>query len=284
MKKGLGRGFDSLIPTDVLGEKFDPTAPEDEKVSQLKEIKLTQIQRDASQPRQHFDERALMELSASIKRHGVLQPIVVAPIKGVKAKYQVVAGERRFRAARLAGLETIPALVRTLSNQNRLELSIIENAQREDLCAIELATAYAKLQNQFNLDAAHIAGRVGKSEITIINTLRLLNLPDFAKQAMLEHRLTERVMRPLVTLDDKMVKKLLKKILEEGWGAARVEQYVAAYKPKSSIKSAKRNLFARDERKLVEKYDTDVQIRGHSVRFICKTDNELKKLLKALGD
>lgn len=284
MKKGLGRGFDALIPTGALGEEFDPTAPEDEKLSQLKEIELTKIQRDASQPRQHFDEKALKELAASIKKHGVLQPIVVTPVKGKNAKYQVVAGERRLRAAKIAGLETIPVIVRTLSGQHRLELSIIENAQREDLCAIELAVAYAKLKTQFNLDAAHIAGRVGKSEITVVNTLRLLNLPEFVRQAMLEHRLKESVMRPLVTLDEKMIKKILKKIIEEGWSAAKVEQYVAAHKAKSSTRNVKRALFARDERKLTKKYNTDVQIRGHSVRFICKTDAELKKLLKVLGE
>lgn len=284
MKKGLGRGFDSLIPTDIIGEGFDPTASEDEKLSQLKELEIATIQRDTGQPRQHFDQRALKELSASIKKHGVLQPIVVAPIKGKKSRYQVVAGERRLRAAKMAGLETIPAIIRTLNDQNRLELSIIENAQREDLCAIELAAAYAKLKTQFNLDAAHIAGRVGKSEITVVNTLRLLNLPEFAKQAMLEYRLKESVMRPLVTLDEATIEKILKKIIEEGWSAGKVEQYVAAHKTKSSARTAKRNLFARDERRLTKKYSTDVQIRGHSVRFICKTDDDLKKLLKVLGD
>lgn len=284
MKKGLGRGFDSLIPTDVISEEFDPTAPEDEKLSQLKEIDVMHIQRDSAQPRQQFDERALRELAASIKKHGVLQPIVVTPVKGKKDRYQVVAGERRLRAAKIAKLETIPAIVRTLSNQNRLELSIIENAQREDLCAIELAAAYAKLKTQFNLDAAHIAARLGKTEVTIVNTLRLLNLPEFARKAMLEYRLKESVMRPLITLDEAMIKKLLKKIIEEGWSAGKVEQYVAAHKAKSSIRVAKRHLFARDERKLTKKYDTDVQIRGHSVRFICKTDADLKKLLKVLGE
>ncbi len=284
MKKGLGRGFETLIPTDLIGDDFDPTAPEDAKVSQLTEIKVDIIVRDKTQPRQKFDLSALKELAASIKEHGVLQPIVVTPVKGKKDQYQVVAGERRLRAAQEAGLKTIPAIVRSLSAQNRLELSIIENAQREDLSAIELATAYAKLKTQFNLSDAEIAKRVGKSKIGVINTMRLLNLPDFAKKAMLEHHLTEGVMRPLINADPEVIKKVLPKIIKEGWSARKVEQYLNATKAKSSVRKTKMNLYARDERSLSKKYNTEVYIKGHSIRFACKTDAELKALLKRLGE
>jgi len=146
--KGLGRGFESLIPTDVIAEEFDVTSEVDGKVSELRELKLEDIVRDEGQPRKHFDKVALEELAASIQEHGVLQPIVVVK---VGKKYQIVAGERRYRASQIAEMETIPAIVRTLDAQNKLELSIIENAQREDLNPIELATAYAKLKEQFNL-------------------------------------------------------------------------------------------------------------------------------------
>ena len=163
--KGLGRGFESLIPTDLIDEEFDPTSSEDQKVSKLLDIPLSKIVRDESQPRQTFDPDALNALASSIKQNGVLQPIVVTRHGD---KYQIVAGERRFRAAGLAGLKTIPAIVRTLSAQNRLELSIIENAQREDLNALELATAYAKLKTQFNLTPAEIGTRIGKSESSVV--------------------------------------------------------------------------------------------------------------------
>ena len=156
--KGLGRGFESLIPTDLVDDEFDPTASEDKKSSDLKELKIADIIRDEEQPRRDFDEEAINALAASIKEHGVLQPIVVTKEDG---KYKIVAGERRWRASKVAGLKTIPAIVRTLDSQNRLELSIIENAQREDLNAIELATAYAKLKNQFNLSTEDIAAKVG---------------------------------------------------------------------------------------------------------------------------
>ena len=130
---GLGRGFESLIPTE-LSDEFDPTIDDDKAVSKLCELKLDEIMRDESQPRRNFDDEALHQLADSIKEHGVLQPIVVAKVEGSSsgAKYQIVAGERRWRAAKIAKLETIPAIVRTIDAQNRLELSIIENAQRED--------------------------------------------------------------------------------------------------------------------------------------------------------
>ena len=201
--KGLGRGFESLIPTDLVDEEFDLTASEEK--GELKKLKLSDIIPDDEQPRREFDEEALNALATSIKEHGVLQPIVVTREDG---KYKIVAGERRWRASKIAGLDKIPAIVRSLDSQNRLELSIIENAQREDLNAIELATAYAKLKTQFNMTNENIAAKVGKSEASIIGTLRLLNLPDEAKKIMVKEKLTEGVMRPLVSQDEEIINKL----------------------------------------------------------------------------
>ena len=183
---GLGRGFESLIPTNLVEEAFDPTRKEDEKLSQLVELDIDTVVRDEEQPRKNFTKESLNELAASIKEHGVLQPIVVVKIG---KNYQIVAGERRWWASKLAGLTKIPAIVRTLNAQNKLELSIIENAQREDLNPIELATAYAKLKSQFNLSNEEIGQRVGKSAGSIVNTMRLLKLPEEAKKAMQEHNL-----------------------------------------------------------------------------------------------
>ncbi len=221
-KRGLGRGFDTLIPTDTIDDFFDPTAEEDEKNSKLVEIAIDDIIPDPNQPRREFDEKQLEALSNSIKENGVVQPIVV--VKEGK-KYQIVAGERRWRASRMANLDKIPAIVRTLDAQKRLEISLIENVQREDLNPIEIATVYAKFRSQFNLSNAEIAKRVGKSESAIINTTRLLNLPDSAKHAMVEHKLSEGQMRPLVTLTPEQIDGILPKIIEEGWSARKVEQY-----------------------------------------------------------
>ncbi|MGB2786837.1 MAG: ParB/RepB/Spo0J family partition protein, partial [Candidatus Saccharimonadaceae bacterium] len=184
-KKGLGRGFDSLIPTELLDESFDPTADQDEKVSDLRNIKLAEIEADPDQPRRSFDETMLEELADSIKLHGVLQPIVVTP-KG-NSKYVIVAGERRYRAATMAGLDKIPALVRTLSNQHRLEVSLIENLQRTDLNVMEKATAYLKLRDQFNLTLDQIGQRLGgRSMSAVSNTLRLLRLPKFVQKLIVK--------------------------------------------------------------------------------------------------
>ena len=277
--KGLGRSFESLIPTELIDEEFDPTATEDKKASELKSLKLTEIVRDEDQPRREFDHDALEALAASIKEHGVLQPIVVTIEDG---KYKIVAGERRWRAAKIAGLTEIPAIIRTLDSQNRLELSIIENAQREDLNAIELATAYAKLQNQFNLSAEDIAAKVGKSEQTVHNTLRLLSLPDDAKKFMVKEHLTEGVMRPLVSRDEAIIKKLLPKIAKEGWTARKVERYFAENKKKSSAAAIKRDLYRKDEDALSAKYNVVTKITGRSLTFKCKNDTELKSLIVQL--
>lgn len=278
--KGLGRGFESLIPTELIDDEFDPTATEDKKESKLKELKLDDIVRDEDQPRREFNQEALDALAASIKEHGVLQPIVVTKEDG---KYKIVAGERRWRAARIAGLEKIPAIIRSLDSQNRLELSIIENAQREDLNAIELATAYAKLKTQFNLSAEDIAAKVGKSEQTVQNTLRLLTLPEDVKKTMVKEKLTEGVMRPLVSRDEKTIRKVLPKIIKEGWTARRVERYFAETTKKSSSAALKRDAYRKDEDKLTAKYNVVTRISGRSLTFKCKNDSELKELVKKLS-
>lgn len=274
---GLGRGFDSLIPTDWVEEAFDPTREEDESVSQLVELKVSEVQPDKNQPRRNFSEEGLNELADSIREHGVVSPIVVVK-KG--EKYEIVAGERRWRASKLAEKETIPAIVRTLSDQNRLELAIIENAQREDLGAIELATAYAKLKNQFNLSDDEIAKRVGKSKTGVVNTMRLLKLPEEVKHAMQEHHLPEGPMRPLISADPELVKEALPRIIQDGWSTRAVERFIATKKKKSSVKAVKENSFVKEEAKLCKKYGAEVRVRGRSVTFGVKSDAELRKLLE----
>ena len=155
-KKGLGRGFESLIPTELLDESFDPTVSQDHQVSELRNIKIDEIVVDKDQPRKQFEQDSLEELAGSIREHGILQPIIVTPHKG---GYQIVAGERRYHAAKIAGIDKVPALVRTLSGQHKLEVSLIENLQRKDLNDMETATAYLKLRDQFNLTLEEIGKR-----------------------------------------------------------------------------------------------------------------------------
>ena len=217
----LGRGFESLIPTDPIDDPFDPTKDEDK--GQLRNIKLEDIIPDENQPRRNFKAEELNALADSIKEHGVLQPIVVTKEGD---KYKIVAGERRWRASKIAELDKIPAVVRTLDAQHRLEISLIENVQRTDLNAIEIATAYAKLKRDFNLSDEDVAKRVGKSKPAIVNTMRLLMLPDKAKHLMVEHGLSEGQMRPLITAKPEIIEKVLPKIIAEGWSARKVEQYM----------------------------------------------------------
>jgi len=227
-KKGLGRGFDSLIPTDLFDDSFDPTKDDEQSVSQLRVLKLSDISADPDQPRQHFDETALMELTESIKRHGVLQPIVVTK-KG--DAYEIIAGERRFRASKAAGNDTIPALVRSVDGQHRLELALIENLQRRDLNALETAIAYAKLRDQFNLNLEAIGQAVGgKSVSAVSNTLRLLKLPVDVQTALGRGELTEGQARPLIDADASIVADLLPKIINEKWSARLIEETVRRLK------------------------------------------------------
>ncbi len=286
-KKGLGRGFESLIPTDLLDESFDPTAADDKTVSELRHIKLAEIVADEEQPRKHFDQVALEELSASIAQHGVLQPIVVTPKQGA---YVIVAGERRFRASQAAGLKTIPALVRTLSAQHQLELALIENIQRRDLNALETATAYAKLRDQFNMTLEQIGNSVGgKSVSAVSNTLRLLRLPKAVQKAVAEGEITEGQARPLIDMDEKLALELLPKIINEGMSARKIELLARAAKSGQTQVATKRSdePFGRERRELEDRLKTAVRVtttrRGAGqivIRF--KDADEFERIRKSL--
>ncbi|MEO5499370.1 MAG: ParB/RepB/Spo0J family partition protein [Candidatus Saccharimonadales bacterium] len=226
---GLGRGFESLIPTDILDETFDPTA-EGGQPPQLRTIERAAIIADPEQPRRHFDEEALEELAVSIREHGIIQPLVVMPLG--HGTYQIVAGERRWRAAEIAGLKTVPAIIRTVTEQNKLELALIENLQRRDLNPLETATAYLKLHTQFNMTYEQIGHRVGgKAVSTISNMLRLLHLPDEAKQAVVDGQISEGHARQILALDTEEAQlELLRLMVREGWSVRKAEQYVIGYK------------------------------------------------------
>jgi parBc, parB-like nuclease domain len=298
-KKGLGRGFSSLIPTEmIIDDQFDPTLGVDSEISKLQEISLDRITADPDQPRRHFDEELLQKLADSIKIHGVLQPIVLIK-KDDSDKFVIVAGERRFRASKLAGLKKIPAIVRELSDQNRLELSLIENIQRSDLNVLETATAYLKLREQFNVTAKQIGERVGgRSESAVLNTLRLLNLPDEVKKYVYSGELKEGQVRPLLKVDKETVLKILPKIIEEGWSARKLEQFLVQYKkqlqeqkekPAKNLKSLTKMPFEQNARRIATRLKTDVNIktsaRGNgriTIKF--KNEEELKRIEKILSE
>ena len=265
MKKGLGRGFDSLIPTNLFDEAFDPTAGQDATMSQLRQIPITDITPDPDQPRRFFDEEALRELADSIRRHGVVQPIVVTP-RG--AQFMIVAGERRWRAAQLAGLIEIPSIIRSLSDQHRLEVSLIENLQRRDLNPLEMATAYMKLRDQFNMTLEQIGQHVGgKSVSAISNTLRLLKLPSVVRTALFENKISEGQARTLVGLPDDVAEDLLRQTIHQGWSVRKLEQMIAAWKrsqqPSGLASTSKpaRSPHASSVAHLSKKLRTDITVR-----------------------
>lgn len=290
-KKGLGRGFASLIPTELLDESFDPTAAQDERMSELRHIKLTEIVADPDQPRRLFDEAALDEMAASITEHGILQPIVVTPHKG---QYQIVAGERRYRASVKAGLDKIPALVRTLSNQHKLELSLIENLQRRDLNVLETATAYLKLRDQFNLSLEQIGTRVGGKSISAVsNTLRLLRLPENVRQALAEGKIREGQARPLVGLDPKVIDMVLPQILKEEWSSRRIEQFIVDLKKdgmqptKQTQKVLQEATHDKEIKRLEKRLSTNIKIRTNAkgagqIVIAFKSSEEFERIQKVL--
>jgi len=291
LKKGLGRGFESLIPVDLLDDSFDPTAKQDEKVSELRELSIDKIQANPDQPRRTFDQEAIEELAASVKEYGVLQPIIVTPAGG---SFQIVAGERRFRAATLAGLKTIPALVRDMGDQHQLEVSLIENIQRRDLNAIETATAYLKLRDQFNLSQDEIAKRVNKSPSAVNNTMRLLRLPKEARQAIAEGILSEGQARPLAGQDEAFVNEILPRIIKEEWSSRKVEQYMVNVKNlrQNRVTPTEHAPEVQHEAKIVTlrdrlKTDVDIRVNGHGAGRIIikfKGEEDLERLQKLLGE
>lgn len=298
MKHGLGRGFESLIPTGLIDDSFDPnstydpTASEDKSVSKQQALALSALKADKNQPRKAFDDEALRELAESIKEHGVLQPLVVTPLGS--GAYQIVAGERRYRASKLAGLTEVPVVIRTLTDQNRLEISLIENIQRRDLNSIETATAYAKLRDQFNLTIDQIASRVHKSVSAVSNTMRLLKLPKEAIEAVANGALTEGQVKPLIGQDESMVREILPKIIAESWSARKVEQYVINMKKSANgaVDVAENSMVTaqNDQRVqvLTTRLNTKVDVRTNrkgagKIVIAFKDSDDFERIQKLLG-
>jgi ParB family chromosome partitioning protein len=210
-KKGLGRGLNQLIPTgDETRTKSKSTPGETTKtitkevvkevVKEVEQkVKITQIEPNKSQPRKQFDEDALQELADSIKQYGVLEPLIVTK----KGKfYEIIAGERRWRAARLAGVKEVPVVIREYTDREIMEISLIENIQREDLNPIEEALAYESLINEYSLTQEEVAEKVSKNRSTIANSLRLLKLCDEVRQMIIEDKLTTGHARALIPIED----------------------------------------------------------------------------------
>ncbi|MDQ5913660.1 MAG: ParB family transcriptional regulator, chromosome partitioning protein [Patescibacteria group bacterium] len=237
----LGKGLESLIPTDfIIEEQFDPTIQSGQDSGNALEISLADIEPNEHQPRMNFKDGPMADMVESIRVHGVIQPVVVSPKVG--GGYNLVAGERRWRASNFLKLKTIPAIVRTPSDQEKLELALVENVQREDLGPLETATAYVKLNQQFNLSFEDVAKKVGKALSTVLNATRLLNLPPEAKKALYDKEISEGHARVLAGMNmfPEAQLELLAKIIKEGWSVRQAEQFSVITKSQDKLKKAAR--------------------------------------------
>ena len=213
-RSALGKGLDSLISMDDI---------QTEGSSAINEIPISQIAPNPDQPRQNFDEVALEELATSIRELGIIQPLTLRSMGD--NSYQIISGERRYRAALLAGLETVPAYIRTANDSEVTEMALIENIQREDLDAIEIALTFRKLIDQYNLTQERLSERIGKKRATIANFLRLLKLPAEVQLGLHDHTLDMGHARALLSLDDpKLQLKLYNETIKKGLSVRQVEQ------------------------------------------------------------
>lgn len=233
-KFGLGKGLDSLLPVD------EPVKKPEISIKATDKLDINLLKANKEQPRKHFDETALMELSESIKEHGIIQPILVTrDNNGVD--YIIVAGERRWRAAKKAGLKEVPVVELSLSDKEQMEISLIENIQRQDLNSIEEAQAYKKLIDDFDMTQEEISRQVGKSRVAITNTLRLLNLDDRVQEYLTDGVISEGHGRALLAVPDKDLQYLIsQRIIDEGMSVRSAESYIRNYDKMKELRSKER--------------------------------------------
>ena len=280
---GLGKGLDSLIPDMNVGSTASPKTEvktkivekvvekvvEVEKPVEVK-VKVTKIEPNKEQPRKNFDEDALIELSESIKQHGVLQPILVQERKGY---YEIIAGERRWRAAKLAGLKEVPVIIKKFSEQEIVEISLIENIQRENLNPIEEAIAYKRLLTEFNLKQDEVAERVSKSRTAVTNSMRLLKLDERVQEMVIEEKLSTGHARALLGIEDlELQYQTACKVFDEKMSVRDVEKLVKAMNvPKKEIKKPEINQIIYED--MSEKLK---QIMGTKVQILPKNNEKGK--------
>jgi len=285
----LGRGLDALIPTSIdefASEEISESLQLDEK--QVQEVSVDLVDPNPFQPRKEFDDVSLSELADSIKTHGVVQPLVVTK---AGQRYQLIAGERRLRASKLANLATVPVVIRSFDEQDQLEIAVIENIQRAELSLLELAVAYQKLVDQFNLSVGMIARRVGKSSSTVSNIIRLLNLPYSAKKALQEGKIVEGHARMLLTIDNPVQQeKMLQLIIQKDLTVRQAEELSRNYKEDKELVSPRvkqaQTAYKSVTDGLAKHLDTKVSIslnaKGGKVQLRFFSEEELQRIYKAI--
>ena len=285
-KSALGRGLGALI--EDAGEK------QQKKNEAINEVELNLIEVNPFQPRTHFDEEALQELTASIKELGLIQPITLRELDG--SRYQIISGERRFRASKRAGLDRIPAYVRKANDQAMLEMALVENIQREDLDAIEVALSYQRLMDECSLTQDEMSKRVGKRRPTITNYLRLLKLPVEIQKGIKNHKIGMGHARALVMInnEDFQLKTCLR-IIEEDLSVRKTEEIVRNFikqqdqddKPKKEVPQEETKEYSELEQHLIKYFDAPIQFKraksgkGQIVIHF-NTDDDLERIVGVL--
>ncbi len=292
--RGLGKGLDSLIPNAVgeaKAKKETTSKPTPEKKEPETIVKITKVEPNREQPRKNFDEDSLQELADSIKQFGLLQPILVQDRKDY---YEIIAGERRWRAAKIAGLKEIPVIIRNYSEQEIVEISLIENIQREDLNPIEEAQAYKRLLNEFHLKQDEVAERVSKSRSAVTNSIRLLKLCDEVQQMLIDDMISTGHARALLAVENPEEQySLAQKIFDEKLSVRDVEKLVKNLdkpeKPKKVEDKALQTIYQDIEEKLKEKFSTKVTVASKGegagkIEIEFYSHEDLDRLLEMIGN
>lgn len=284
-KKALGRGLEQLFDSEVLDfETFETNILDSSSDDDIKQISLSEIRSNPYQPRKKFDEEALKELAESIKTYGVFQPIIVK--KSIKG-YDLVAGERRVKASKLAGMETIPAIIKDFSDELMREIALLENLQRENLTAIELAWAYKNILDSLDITQDELANKLGKSRSSITNTLGLLNLPSNVQDMVLDGKLSMGHARELSKLDDhEMVIDYANRIVKDNLSVREIEDLSRKQvdKKRNPInRSSKESEYSYIERELREVFDSKVKVSKNKIEISFANANDLSRILEIMN-
>lgn len=293
-KKALGRGLSALLGDTPDEQKLDvdvttPVGSHKTNNDSINEIRLTEIETNPFQPRQHFDKEALNELAESIKVHGIIQPITVRKLS--RNQYQLISGERRFQASKLAGLTSVPAYVRTANDQQMLEMALIENIQRENLNPIEISLSYQRLISECNLKQEELGDRVGKNRSTITNYLRLLKLPPDIQIAVRDNRITMGHARAIINVENPDSQLyIFKKILSEDLSVRKVEelarQLLAGTKDVTSSPTSPAKEISQLQSKLSSHFGTKVSVKSDGkkgdIRIPFLSVEDLNRILEIL--
>lgn len=282
-RRALGKGLEELFNAESLDfNQLETSIVESASKDEITQLKVTELRSNPYQPRKVFDEESLQELADSIKENGVFQPIIVKrSIKG----YEIIAGERRVKASIIAGLETIPAIVRDFTDEEMMQIALLENLQRENLNAIEEAAAYRSMIDMLNITQEELSKKLGKSRSHITNMIGLLRLPKNVQELVLQDKLSmghARVLSKL--LDSERIAELANKVVKEDLSVRVLEAIVSNEDRESKPKSfkAKNNHYVYLEEALKERLGTKVIIDNHKVQILFANDEELQRLLELL--